>query len=157
MVDFNCRHPLPGDIGLAIAWLRRGKNKQQGRRKKKEKEGEPRRVLIRKTRTARYIPVRQLTGTRTDRYRAVPLRSAVGGRFPPSMVGFCRLRRCCPSAIAARAALALSPPAGFFLPMRERVQGDITEHAGESSRRLGNHLELLDHGAATCTLDHADP
>ncbi|RZS05506.1 hypothetical protein BHM03_00036039, partial [Ensete ventricosum] len=65
--------------------------------------------------------------------------------------------RCCPSAVAARAALALSPPAGFFLPTRERVQGDVTEHAGESSRRLGNHLELLDHGAATCTLDHADP
>ncbi|RRT68497.1 hypothetical protein B296_00020560, partial [Ensete ventricosum] len=39
-----------------------------------------------KTRTARYIPVWQLTGTWTGRYRAVPLRSAVGGRFPPSAV-----------------------------------------------------------------------
>ncbi|RWW31658.1 hypothetical protein GW17_00003716 [Ensete ventricosum] len=45
-----------------------------------------------KTHIARYIPVRQLTGTWTGRYRAVPLRSAVGGRFPPSMVGFRRLR-----------------------------------------------------------------
>ncbi|RRT44071.1 hypothetical protein B296_00055969, partial [Ensete ventricosum] len=41
-----------------------------------------------KTRTARYIPVRQLTGTRTGRYRAVPLRSAIGGRFRPSTVDF---------------------------------------------------------------------
>ncbi|RWW12484.1 hypothetical protein GW17_00023848 [Ensete ventricosum] len=41
-----------------------------------------------KTRTARCIPVRQLTGTRTDRYRAVPLRSSVGGRFRPSTVDF---------------------------------------------------------------------
>ncbi|RRT73246.1 hypothetical protein B296_00008189 [Ensete ventricosum] len=32
-----------------------------------------------KTRTARYIPVQQLTGTWTGRYRAIPLRSAVGG------------------------------------------------------------------------------
>ncbi|RWW34568.1 hypothetical protein GW17_00000660 [Ensete ventricosum] len=39
-----------------------------------------------KTRTARYIPIRQLTGTRTGRYRVVPLRSAVDGRFPPSAV-----------------------------------------------------------------------
>ncbi|RWW17322.1 hypothetical protein GW17_00018757 [Ensete ventricosum] len=34
-----------------------------------------------KTHTARYIPVRQLTGTRTGRYRAVPLKSAVGDRL----------------------------------------------------------------------------
>ncbi|RZR92325.1 hypothetical protein BHM03_00020604 [Ensete ventricosum] len=29
--------------------------------------------------TARYIPVRQLTGTQTGHYRAVPLKSAIGG------------------------------------------------------------------------------
>ncbi|RWV96833.1 hypothetical protein GW17_00040428 [Ensete ventricosum] len=45
-----------------------------------------------KIRIARYIPVRQLTGTRTDRYRVVPLRSIVDGRFPLSMVDFRRLR-----------------------------------------------------------------
>ncbi|RZS13732.1 hypothetical protein BHM03_00045358 [Ensete ventricosum] len=39
-----------------------------------------------KTRTARYIPVWQMTGTRTGRYQAVPLRSIVDGRFPPSAV-----------------------------------------------------------------------
>ncbi|RRT41906.1 hypothetical protein B296_00055468, partial [Ensete ventricosum] len=47
---------------------------------------------IGKTRTAWYIPVRQLTGTRTGRYRAVALRSAVDGRFSSSMVDFRRLR-----------------------------------------------------------------
>ncbi|RZR71024.1 hypothetical protein BHM03_00002890 [Ensete ventricosum] len=45
-----------------------------------------------KTRTAWYIPVRQLIGTRTGCYQAVPLRSAVDGRFSPSMVDFRRLR-----------------------------------------------------------------
>ncbi|RWV87448.1 hypothetical protein GW17_00050553 [Ensete ventricosum] len=78
-----------------------------------------------KTRTARYIPVRQLTGTRTGRYWAVPLRSTVDSRFSPSMVDFRRLRRRCPSTVAARAALAPSPPAGFFLPTQERVRGDV--------------------------------
>ncbi|RWV95701.1 hypothetical protein GW17_00041652 [Ensete ventricosum] len=43
-----------------------------------------------KARTARYIPVRQLTGTRTGRYRAVPLKLVVGGRFRPSVVDFGR-------------------------------------------------------------------
>ncbi|RZR92949.1 hypothetical protein BHM03_00021325 [Ensete ventricosum] len=43
-----------------------------------------------KTRTARYILVRQLTGTQIDRYRVVPLRSAVGDRFRPSTVNFHR-------------------------------------------------------------------
>ncbi|RWV87262.1 hypothetical protein GW17_00050761, partial [Ensete ventricosum] len=72
-----------------------------------------------KTRTARYIPVQQLTGMRTGRYRTVPLRSTV-------------------SAVAASAARASSSPASrcrprvIFLPTR----GDGTSpHAGESSRR----------------------
>ncbi|RRT80106.1 hypothetical protein B296_00012851, partial [Ensete ventricosum] len=44
-----------------------------------------------KGRTARYIPVRQLTDTRTGSYRAVPLKSTVGSRFRPSTVDFgCR-------------------------------------------------------------------
>ncbi|RZR82655.1 hypothetical protein BHM03_00009109 [Ensete ventricosum] len=43
-----------------------------------------------KTCTARYIPVRQLTGMRTGRYRAVPLRSVVGSRFRSSTVDFRR-------------------------------------------------------------------
>ncbi|RRT38112.1 hypothetical protein B296_00037982 [Ensete ventricosum] len=43
-----------------------------------------------KTCTARYIPVRQLTGTRTGRYRAVLLRSVIGSRFRPSTVDFRR-------------------------------------------------------------------
>ncbi|RZS14548.1 hypothetical protein BHM03_00046248, partial [Ensete ventricosum] len=42
-----------------------------------------------KARTARYIPVRQLTDTRTGRYQAVALRSTVDGRFLSSMVDFC--------------------------------------------------------------------
>ncbi|RZR93541.1 hypothetical protein BHM03_00022062, partial [Ensete ventricosum] len=78
-----------------------------------------------KTRTARYIPVWQLTGTWIGRYRAVALRSAVDGRFPSSMVDFRRLRRrrpCCPSAVAAR---------GFFPPRAGRP----SPHAGENSRR----------------------
>ncbi|RZS17652.1 hypothetical protein BHM03_00049818, partial [Ensete ventricosum] len=45
-----------------------------------------------KTRTARYIPVRQLIGTRISRYRVVALRSTVDSRFPSSMVDFRRLR-----------------------------------------------------------------
>ncbi|RZS27232.1 hypothetical protein BHM03_00060669 [Ensete ventricosum] len=85
-----------------------------------------------KTRTARYIPVWQLTGTWTGRYRAVPLRSAVGGRFKEKTTVGGRLRkkkerrrkrkrrrstshrpsgdsaRGSPAAVAARAALALS-------------------------------------------------
>ncbi|RZR91048.1 hypothetical protein BHM03_00019082, partial [Ensete ventricosum] len=43
------------------------------------KQGFPYRVV--RPRTARYIRVRQLTGTWTGRYRAVPLKSAVGGRL----------------------------------------------------------------------------
>ncbi|RWW29159.1 hypothetical protein GW17_00006339 [Ensete ventricosum] len=53
----------------------------------------------------------------TGRYRVVPLRSAVGGRFRPSTIDF--------RSVAAHAALAPSPPAGDFSP-----------HAGESSWRL---------------------
>ncbi|RWW72895.1 hypothetical protein BHE74_00019267 [Ensete ventricosum] len=34
-----------------------------------------------KAHTARYIPIRQLTGTRTSRYRAVPLKSTVSGQL----------------------------------------------------------------------------
>ncbi|RWW33077.1 hypothetical protein GW17_00002214 [Ensete ventricosum] len=41
-------------------------------------------------RTARYIPIQQLTGTRTGRYRAVPLKSTVGDRFWLSAVDFNR-------------------------------------------------------------------
>ncbi|RWW20599.1 hypothetical protein GW17_00015288 [Ensete ventricosum] len=43
-----------------------------------------------KSQTARYIPVRQLTGTRTSRYRAVPLKSTKE---------IARQRRICPRAI----------------------------------------------------------
>ncbi|RWW61164.1 hypothetical protein BHE74_00031794, partial [Ensete ventricosum] len=43
-----------------------------------------------KSRTARYIPVQQLTGTWTGRYRAVPLRSAVGCRFRLSTIDLCQ-------------------------------------------------------------------
>ncbi|RRT57800.1 hypothetical protein B296_00047020, partial [Ensete ventricosum] len=35
-------------------------------------------------RVARYVPVQQLTGTWTDRYRAVPVKLTVGSRFRPS-------------------------------------------------------------------------
>ncbi|RWW22315.1 hypothetical protein GW17_00013496 [Ensete ventricosum] len=57
-----------------------------------------------KIRTARYIPVRQLTGTRTGRYRAPS---------PPALPASRRRPRC-PSAVTARvahAALSPSPPA----------------------------------------------
>ncbi|RRT47205.1 hypothetical protein B296_00053895, partial [Ensete ventricosum] len=57
-------------------------------RQKKERRSS----TLGKTRTARYIPVQQLTGTRTSRYRAVALKSAVDGRFRPSAVDFGRLR-----------------------------------------------------------------
>ncbi|RWW20668.1 hypothetical protein GW17_00015213 [Ensete ventricosum] len=51
-----------------------------------------------------------------------------------------RRRSRCPSAVAARAALAPSRPAGFFLPAR----GDRTSpHAGESSRRQLLHYENI--------------
>ncbi|RWW71795.1 hypothetical protein BHE74_00020444 [Ensete ventricosum] len=81
-----------------------------------------------KAHTARYIPVRQLTDTRTGRYQA---KSTVSGRLrkkkerrrgkeeeeeeeekylaPPGGR---------PRSVAARVALATSPPAGSFLPMR---------------------------------------
>ncbi|RWV96772.1 hypothetical protein GW17_00040493 [Ensete ventricosum] len=72
-----------------------------------------------KTRTARYIPVRQLIGTRISRYRVVALRSTVNSRFPSSMVDFRRGR---PRAVAAR---------GFFSP---RV-GRLSPLARENSRR----------------------
>ncbi|RWW30338.1 hypothetical protein GW17_00005091 [Ensete ventricosum] len=45
-----------------------------------------------KARTARYILVRQLIGMRTGRYRAVPLKSIVDGRFQQSAVDFDRQR-----------------------------------------------------------------
>ncbi|RZS11779.1 hypothetical protein BHM03_00043132, partial [Ensete ventricosum] len=53
-----------------------------------------------KTHTPRYIPVRQLTGTRTGRYRAVPLRSTVGDRFRSLTIDF--RRRWSISAICCR-------------------------------------------------------
>ncbi|RRT54961.1 hypothetical protein B296_00026935 [Ensete ventricosum] len=43
--------------------------------------GSPWNNLTVRSRTARYIPVRQLTGTWIGRYRAVPLKSAIGGRL----------------------------------------------------------------------------
>ncbi|RWW03986.1 hypothetical protein GW17_00032817, partial [Ensete ventricosum] len=46
-----------------------------------------------KARTARYIPVRQLTGTRIGRYRAVPLKSVVGGRLKEKLTVGGRLRK----------------------------------------------------------------
>ncbi|RWW67238.1 hypothetical protein BHE74_00025328 [Ensete ventricosum] len=52
-----------------------------------------------KAHTARYIPVQQLTGMWTGRYRAVPLKSIVDSRFRPS---------------------APSPPAGDFSPRAGR-------------------------------------
>ncbi|RRT43878.1 hypothetical protein GW17_00049075 [Ensete ventricosum] len=42
--------------------------------------------------TGRYIPVRQLTGTWTTRYWAIPPKSTVGGRFRLSAVNFGRRR-----------------------------------------------------------------
>ncbi|RZS17064.1 hypothetical protein BHM03_00049172, partial [Ensete ventricosum] len=38
--------------------------------------------------TAQYIPVRQLTGMQTDRYRAILLKSAIDNRFRPSAINF---------------------------------------------------------------------
>ncbi|RRT41218.1 hypothetical protein B296_00057983 [Ensete ventricosum] len=40
--------------------------------------------------TAQYIPVRQLTGMQTDRYRAILLKSAIDNRFRPSGIDFDR-------------------------------------------------------------------
>ncbi|RWW68254.1 hypothetical protein BHE74_00024226 [Ensete ventricosum] len=45
-------------------------------------------MLTVRPRTARYIPVRQLIGTQTSCYRAVPLKSAIGDRFRLSAVDF---------------------------------------------------------------------
>ncbi|RWW73739.1 hypothetical protein BHE74_00018353, partial [Ensete ventricosum] len=44
-------------------------------------------------RTRRYIPVCQLTGTRTAHYRAVPPKSFVDSRFRPSTVDFGRNKK----------------------------------------------------------------
>ncbi|RWW24249.1 hypothetical protein GW17_00011475 [Ensete ventricosum] len=87
-----------------------------------------------KTCTAWYIPVRQLTDTRTGRYRAVPLRAAVSDRFRPSTS---RRPGVACELVAARAALAPSPPAGFFLPTRERVRCDDEALPRSSARRRG--------------------
>ncbi|RWW65637.1 hypothetical protein BHE74_00027047 [Ensete ventricosum] len=54
------------------------------------KQGSPYRVV--RPRTARYILVQQLTGTRTGRYWVVPLKSIVGDRFRLSAVDFDRRR-----------------------------------------------------------------
>ncbi|RWW51759.1 hypothetical protein BHE74_00041868, partial [Ensete ventricosum] len=44
--------------------------------------------------TAQYIPVRQLTGMQSDRYRAILLKSAIDNRFRPSAINFdCRLKK----------------------------------------------------------------
>ncbi|RZS02828.1 hypothetical protein BHM03_00032916 [Ensete ventricosum] len=50
-------------------------------------------MLCGKARTARYIPVRQLTDTRTGRYRAVPLKSIVCGRLKEKSTIDDRLRK----------------------------------------------------------------
>ncbi|RWW55204.1 hypothetical protein BHE74_00038172, partial [Ensete ventricosum] len=42
--------------------------------------------------TGRYVSIRQVTGMRTARYRAVPPKSTISGRFWPSVVDFDRQR-----------------------------------------------------------------
>ncbi|RWV88007.1 hypothetical protein GW17_00049948 [Ensete ventricosum] len=46
-----------------------------------------------KARTTQYVPVRQLTGTQTGRYRAVPLKSVVDGRLREKSTVGGRLRK----------------------------------------------------------------
>ncbi|RWW46049.1 hypothetical protein BHE74_00048048 [Ensete ventricosum] len=101
-----------------------------------------------KARTARYVPDRQLTGTRTGRYQAVPLKSAVGGRLREKSTVDNRLRkkkgrkkkkrkRRNTSPVRPRVTRAPSPPAS---PRRPRATflptwGDGTSPArGERSR-----------------------
>ncbi|RWW38183.1 hypothetical protein BHE74_00056679 [Ensete ventricosum] len=92
----NCRRWRQGEKssmvnveGKIVNTERRGRNHQQRRQREKPhtRVGSRGRagfeVTAGKTRTARYIPVQQLTGTRTGRYRAVALGSAVDGRFTP--------------------------------------------------------------------------
>ncbi|RWW31461.1 hypothetical protein GW17_00003920 [Ensete ventricosum] len=92
-----------------------------------------------KTRTVRYISVRQLIGTRTGRYQA---KSTVGSRLRkkkerrrgevPRAVLAATPPGGRPRAVATRAALAPSPPAGDFSPHAGRWN---VPHVGESSRR----------------------
>ncbi|RWW69032.1 hypothetical protein BHE74_00023392 [Ensete ventricosum] len=91
-----------------------------------------------KTQTAQYILVRQLTGTQIDRYRVVPLRSAKKKRKRRRRGGVPRAALAAtlpggrPRSVAARVALASSPPAGFLLPTWERVRGDVEDFLDQS-------------------------
>ncbi|RWW15758.1 hypothetical protein GW17_00020389 [Ensete ventricosum] len=71
----------PGGRSLAVA----------ARRFFSPRAGENSRRPVR-PRTARYIPVRQLIGMQTDRYRVVPLKSTVDDRFRLSAIDFDRRR-----------------------------------------------------------------
>ncbi|RRT47535.1 hypothetical protein B296_00053675, partial [Ensete ventricosum] len=98
-----------------------------------------------KAHTARYIRVRQLTGMRTSRYRAVLLKSTVGGRLRKKKGRGKEERRRgeeeairrgkvpCPRALAAHGSPAsCHSPRVTFLP----AWGDETSPArGERSRR----------------------
>ncbi|RRT69569.1 hypothetical protein B296_00034190, partial [Ensete ventricosum] len=90
-----------------------------------------------KHRTARYISVRQLIGTRTSRYRAVPLKWAVGNRLREKSTVGSRLKkkkgrrrgkeeRKIRGEEVPRAVLAWAPssPAGDVSPRWERDRGD---------------------------------
>ncbi|RWW25844.1 hypothetical protein BHE74_00029741 [Ensete ventricosum] len=92
-----------------------------------------------KHRTARYISVRQLIGTRTSRYRAVPLKWAVGNRLREKSTVGSRLKkkkgrrrgkeeRKIRGEEVPRAVLAWAPssPAGDVSPRWERDRGDAS-------------------------------
>ncbi|RWW06600.1 hypothetical protein GW17_00030063 [Ensete ventricosum] len=135
----NCRRWRQGEKssmvnveGKIVNTERRGRNHQQRRQREKPhtRVGSRGRagfeVTAGKTRTARYIPVQQLTGTRTGRYRAGRRRSWVlfspRGSVSPRGREFeatSPRQRLHPG--VARAALAPSLPAGSFLPARVRL------------------------------------
>ncbi|RWW72972.1 hypothetical protein BHE74_00019182 [Ensete ventricosum] len=64
----------------------------RGKLRERSRGREQREIISGKASTARYIPVRQLTGTGTDRYQAVPLKSTVDSQFRPLAVNFDRRR-----------------------------------------------------------------
>ncbi|RRT81764.1 hypothetical protein B296_00020513 [Ensete ventricosum] len=93
-IAMELRYKTVRDVALRCRWLSK---KENSKRRKEDhnltRKSKDKKVCYHrgKARTARCIPVRQLTGTRTGRYRAVPLRSAVGGQFPSSMVDLRRI------------------------------------------------------------------
>ncbi|RWV98713.1 hypothetical protein GW17_00038419, partial [Ensete ventricosum] len=118
-----------------------------------------------KARTTQYVPVRQLTGTRTSHYCAIPLKSTVDGRLREKSTVGGRLRKKkgrgrrrrgkeerrrrgeeaipCPRALTARGQL--------FSPRRERDRGDVAPPLDLTKHPPTDYF-MRDHAMTPCRL-----